>query len=74
MTFNELSDNLFQNYESGVFSDSDLVQIIERAAGYLNLKTITNTAMFRQKSYNGIKKHVIADVVIDDVKLYVNND
>lgn len=30
MTFNELSDKLFANYESGAISDEQLLQIIEQ--------------------------------------------
>ena len=56
MTFNELRDKIFQNYEAGAITDEDLLQIIEFAVSYLNLKTLTNTATFRDKSYNGIKK------------------
>jgi len=29
MTFNELRDKLFENFESGAISDEELVQIIE---------------------------------------------
>lgn len=74
MTFNELRDKLFQNYELGVISDEQLLQIIELAKTYLNLKTITNTATLRCKSYNGIKEFSHPDIVIDKVKFYINND
>lgn len=74
MTFSELSDKLFQNYELGVISDEQLVQIIELAVDYLNLKTLSNTAEYREKSYNGIKKFTMSDIVIDKVKFYINND
>jgi hypothetical protein len=74
MTFNQLSDKLFENYEAGAISDRQLVQIIERASGYLNLKTLNNTAKFRGKSYNGIKNFVVVDVLIDEERFYINND
>ena len=74
MTFNELNNELFQNYESGKISDEQLVQIFERISHYLNLKTITNTANFRNKSYNGIKKFANHDLEIDGQKFYKNND
>lgn len=74
MTFNELRDKLFENYESGAISDDELLLIIEVAKTYLNLKTITNTATMRSKSYNGIKQHSPPDIVIDGVKFYVNNE
>lgn len=74
MTFNELNNELFQNYESGKISDEQLVQIFERISHYLNLKTITNTAKFRNKSYNGIKNNMKVTTVIDGQKFYSNND
>jgi len=74
MTFSELRDKLFSNYEAGAISDEQLVQIIELTKTYLNLKTITNTATIRCKSYNGIKEFSYPDIVIDGVKFYINND
>lgn len=74
MTFNELNNELFQNYESGKISDEQLVQIFERINDYLNLKTMTNTAKFRNKSYNGIKKNMKVTTIIDGQKFYSNND
>ena len=44
MTFNQLRDKIFASYEAGVISDDELVQIIEQASSYLNLKTLTNYA------------------------------
>ena len=44
MTFNELRDKIFSNYEAGAITDEQLVQIIEQATSYLNLQTITNYA------------------------------
>jgi len=74
MNINNLEQVLFENYEAGIYSDEDLVQLIEQASGYLNIKTRTNTAKYRGKSYNGIKKFTTPDVVIDGVKFYINND
>ena len=74
MNIDSLKQTLFENYEDGLISDDDLIQIIEQAAEYLNLKTMTNTANFRNKSYNGIKKFAIHDIIIDKVKFYKNND
>ena len=74
MNIDSLKKTLFENYEDGLISDNDLIQIIEQAAEYLNLKTMTNTANFRNKSYNGIKKFTIHDIKIDKVKFYKNND
>ena len=74
MTFSELQDKIFANYEAGAISDEHLVQIIEQSAVYLNLKTQTNTAIFRGKSYNGIKNFTNHSIVIDGVKFYSNNE
>lgn len=74
MTFSELRDKFFANYEAGAISDDELVQIIELAKTYLNLKTLTNTAEFRKKSYNGIKEYSTPAIIIDKVKFYINND
>lgn len=74
MNFNELRDKLFANYEAGAISDEQLVQIIELANQYLNLKTKTNTAKYRGKSYNGIKNFVMNDIEIDGVQFYINNE
>lgn len=72
-THNQITDLLFSEYEKGNISDSVLVQIIEQASCYLNLKTLTNTAKTQGKSYNGIKKHSTPAIVIDGVKFYSNN-
>lgn len=74
MNFNELRDKIFENYEAGVISDEQLVQIIDLAKDYLNLKTKTNTAKVRNKSYNGIIKYNKPDVIIDGVNFYINNE
>ena len=74
MNIYNLKQVLFENYEAGIYSDGDLVQLIEQASVYLNLKTRSNTAKYRDKSYNGIKKFATTDVVIDGVKFYINND
>lgn len=67
MTFSELRDKIFQNYEAGAISDEELVQIIELATEYLNLKSRTNTAKYQGKSYNGIKNFFTPSVKIDGV-------
>ena len=74
MNIDSLKQTLFEEYEDGLISDDDLIQIIEQAAEYLNLKTRSNTAKYRGKSYNGIKKFTIHDIKIDKVKFYKNND
>lgn len=68
MNFNQLSDKLFQNYEAEAISDEQLLQIIERAAGYLALKTRTNHGKRIGKSYNGVKNYCSVDITIDSVE------
>ena len=74
MNINNLKQVLFGNYEASIYSDEDLVQLIEQASVYLNLKTRSNTAKYRDKSYNGIKKFANHDLEIDGQKFYINND
>lgn len=70
MKFNELSDKIFINYEAGAISDEQLLQIIERAVGYLSLKTRTNHSKRIGKSYNGVKNFYKEDISIDGVEFY----
>lgn len=74
MNISDLKQVLFGNYEAGIYSDNDLIQLIKQASGYLNLKTRANTAKYRGKSYNGIKKFANHDLEIDGQKFYINND
>ena len=73
MTFNDLKCKIFANYEAGAISDHDLSGLLSEIADYLNLKTTTNTAEFRWKSFNGIKKFEVHAVIIDGIKFYKNN-
>lgn len=74
MTFSELQDKIFVNYQEGAITDEQLVQIIEQAKNFLMLKTTTNTAKFQHKSYNGIKEYSIPAIIIDGIKFYSNNE
>lgn len=73
MTFNELRDKLFSNYEAGAISDEQMVQIIELATSYLNLQTLSNYAKSEKISYNGAKKRNKKIVKIDNVEFVINN-
>lgn len=73
MTFNELRDKIFSNYEAGAITDEQLVQIIEQATSYLNLQTITNYAKSERISYNGAKKRTVTLICIDGIKFIINN-
>lgn len=54
-------------------SNDFLVQIIELAASYLNLKTIPNYAKDKNLSYNGVKKTRFIKEIIG-VKFVIDND
>ena len=74
MTFNELRDNFFKNYEAGAITDEQLVQFIELGAAYLNMQTLTNYAASENISYNGAKKRNLRKVKIDNVEFIINNE
>lgn len=74
MTFNNLLDKIFENYQAGVITDEQLVQIIEQASCYLNLQTLTNYATSEKISYNGAKKRKLRKVKIDNVEFIINNE
>lgn len=74
MTFNDLKHKIFANYEAGAISDYELSGLVDEIVDYLNLKTTTNTAEFRGKSFNGIKNFEVPAVIIDGIKFYKNNE
>lgn len=74
MTFNELQQKLFSNFESGHISNAQLVQIIEQSAQYLNLQTLSEYAKDQGISYNGAKKRNIQTVEIGCIKFVLSND
>ena len=74
MTFNDLKHKIFANYEVGAISDHELSGLLSEIADYLNLKTTTNTAALRGKSFNGIKNFEVPAVIIDGIKFYKNNE
>lgn len=64
---------LGQSIIDGKWSNDGLVQLIELAGDYLNLKTIPNYAAFTKLSYNGVKK--TRDIrTIKGVKFVIDND
>ncbi len=56
MTFNQLQEKFFQNYQSGAISDDQLVQFIDQAMSYLGAKTLAAFAKQEDVDYNVIKK------------------
>jgi hypothetical protein len=53
----KLIDFIASKYEAGELDDDSLVQLIELAGLYLNLKTISDYARSNKISYNGAKKY-----------------
>ena len=69
----KLSEFLDYKMQDGSFTNNDLVQFIEQAGMYLNLKTIPKYSKDNNISYNGAKK--CRNVVkIFDVKFIIDND
>lgn len=54
---NKVEEYVYKCLQKNEIDNKDLVQIIERVNIYLNLKTITQFAKDKNKSYNGIKNH-----------------
>jgi len=74
MTFNDLQDKLFSNYENGAISDEQLVRFFEQIVSYLNLKTITNYAKANGITYNGALKRKLRRVRIDNQTFIIDNE
>lgn len=73
MTFNDLVNKIFVNYENGAITDDQLVQIIELSCYYLNAKTLTNYSISEKISYNGAKKRKLKYFKIDGVKFVIDH-
>ena len=69
----KLIDFVAKNYEAGQLDDDSLVQLIELAAQYLNLKTIAEYAKTNKISYNGAKNHR-KHIKISGIKFIANNE
>ena len=66
----EFISDKFQNNE---LDNDSLVQIIELAGSYLNLKTISDYAKANKMSYNGVKK--FRDIKeIFNIKFVIDNE
>ena len=62
-----------KNYEADNLDNDSLVQLIELASGYLNLKTIAKYAKDNGMSYNGVKNYR-RQIKIANVKFIIDND
>lgn len=74
MTFSELQQKLFENYQAGAITDEQLVQIFEQISGHLNLKTITNYAKRNGITYNGALKRNTRKITIDKITFIIDNE
>ena len=70
---NKLLNFISEKFETGELDNSSLVQLIEHAGSYLNLKTISKYAKDSGKSYNGVK-HYRKIVKLLGVKYVIDND
>jgi hypothetical protein len=64
---------LGESMQDGKWSNEALVQLIELAGGFLNLKTIPDYAMASGLSYNGVKKFRKI-ITIFNQKFVIDND
>ena len=68
----KLIDFIADKYEAGELDDDSLVQLIELAAKYLNLKTISEYSRSNKLSYNGAKNYR-KTIKISKVKFIIDN-
>jgi hypothetical protein len=64
---------IFQKFQDGELDNNTLVQLIEQAGNYLNLKTIPDYAKVNNISYNGVKK-TRKIVELFNVKFVIDNE
>ena len=69
----KLCDFLTEKTMNGELSNNDLVQLIEVAGAFLNLKTISDYAKENNLSYNGAK-HFRKTIEIFKTKFIIDND
>ena len=62
-----------KNYETGKLDNDSLVQLIELADRYLNLKTISKYASDNKMTYNGVKK-CRKKIIVGGVKFIIDNE
>ena len=69
----KLIEFIASKYEAGELNNNSLVQIIELAGQYLNLKTISDYAKANRISYNGAKKYR-RNISLFNVKFIIDNE
>ena len=71
------TSNTYQLIKNSVYNskleNSELVQIIELCADFLNLETISNYAKNNGMSYNGVKK-CRNIIIIKGIKFVIDNE
>ena len=70
---NKLMFFVASKYEGGELDNDSLVQLIELAGSYLNIKTIPDYCKEKGISYNGAKHHR-NPITILGVKFIIDND
>lgn len=77
LTIKEKNDKLktfiFQKFQDGELDNDTLVQLIEQAGNYLNIKTIPDYAKDNGLSYNGVKNNRKI-VELFNTKFVIDND
>jgi hypothetical protein len=68
-----LCDFVTEKTMKGELSNNDLVQLIEVAGAFLNLKTISEYAKDNNLTYNGVKNHRKV-VEIFNTKFVIDNE
>jgi hypothetical protein len=69
----KLNDFLDSKMYDGDFTNDDLVQFIESAGKYLNLKTIPDYAKEHKMSYQGVRDHRTIRTIFN-VKFVIDNE
>jgi hypothetical protein len=69
----KLCDFVTQKTMLGELSNNDLVQLIEVAGSFLNIKTIPDYAKENNLTYNGVKNHRKI-IEIFNTKFVIDND
>ena len=70
---NNRLNEIGEEIQAGNWSNEGLVQLIELAGSFLNLKTIPDYAKENNKSYNGVKKFRKVEPIFG-VKFVIDND
>ena len=77
MQNNELKDKIILNIMKGMkqnmLSNTDLIEIIEAAGSFLNLRTILDYAKQNNISYNGVK-NFREKIELFNVNFVIDND